>query len=467
MRNLGVSTFFQADIGIINPYRQNQQAILGGSLGEKSVFDTNVQELNTSPEDTKGFALQLDKQTFGIREKVILDFKNFIGLKGYGKYSLSIRKTDSVSKLLKHKDINSNTKLFTENTTNKSSTDFTFYIPESSGTILTGKVIEKESELPAKQNVAISVGGKNFLFRAKSTNDKGEFVFYALDANFENNQAVIQVLGDAKKDYKIVMEDDPSIDYSALSFTSFQIDESLRELITERSIYNQVENGYYSIKPDTIRPVKPKVPFTYYEESKSYNLDEFTRFSTMKEVFTELIKNAWTGTDTLGNTVVKVRQFEDDQETRFLPLLFIDGVFVQNHDHLLGYNALKVDKITVLQKQYIYGTQHYQGVILVDTKLKNYQNQDYGDYLKNVSLFLPQQPKSYFEQSYGNEQSEREARIPDYRNQLLWEPNIELSSREMNFQFFTSDNFGQYEIFLEGFTVEGKPVSLRQTFSVE
>ena len=43
MRNLGVSTFFQADIGIINPYRQNQQAILGGSLGEKSVFDTNVQ----------------------------------------------------------------------------------------------------------------------------------------------------------------------------------------------------------------------------------------------------------------------------------------------------------------------------------------------------------------------------------------------------------------------------------------
>ncbi|MGK0295743.1 MAG: hypothetical protein ACI884_001907, partial [Ulvibacter sp.] len=32
MKNLGLSTFFQADIGIINPYKQNQKAILAGSL---------------------------------------------------------------------------------------------------------------------------------------------------------------------------------------------------------------------------------------------------------------------------------------------------------------------------------------------------------------------------------------------------------------------------------------------------
>jgi hypothetical protein len=209
------------------------------------------------------------------------------------------------------------------------------------------------------------------------------------------------------------------------------------------------------------------VPFTYYEESKTYNLDDFTRFSTMKEVFTEIVESAWTGTDTLGNPAFRVRQFEDVQETRFLPLLFIDGVFVQNHDRLFSYNARKVDKVTVLQKQYIYGTQHYQGVILVDTKLKDYQNQDFGDYLKNVELFQPQQSKSYFLQSYSSETWERESRTPDYRTQLLWEPNIELSTKEMSFQFFTSDNLGQYEISLEGFTVEGKPVSLRQMINVE
>ena len=467
MRNLGLNNFFQADIGIINPYRQNQQEILAGNIDDNSAIDSNKKELNASQVNTRGFALHLEKQTFKTREKVMLDFKNFKGRIGNGKYSLSVRKVDDITQLLKHNRLTSNANLFNIDLNIQRPSDDSFFIPESRGTILKGKVIEKQSKLPAKQNVSISVAGKNFLFRGKSTNEKGEFVFLALGANYENNNAIIQVLGDTKKDYKIVMEEDAAIDYSSLSFKSFQIDESLRELITERSIYNQVENGFYSIKPDTIRPVKPKVPFTYYEESTSYNLDEFTRFSTMKEVFTELIKNAWTGTDTLGNAVVKVRQFEDVQETNFLPLLFIDGVFVQNHDHLLSYNALKVDKITVLQKQYVFGTQHYQGVILVVTKLKDYQNQDYGDYLKNIAMFQPQQPKSYFQQTYSNESSEREARTPDYRTQLLWEPNIELSTKEMNFEFFTSDNLGQYEISLEGFTVEGKPVSLRQMISVE
>jgi hypothetical protein len=106
-------------------------------------------------------------------------------------------------------------------------------------------------------------------------------------------------------------------------------------------------------------------------------------------------------------------------------------------------------------------------VILVETKLKDYQNQDFGDYIKNIELFQPQQSKNYFEQSYSLETSERESRTPDYRTQLLWEPNIELSANEMSFQLFTSDNLGEYEISLEGFTVEGKPLSIRQRFNVE
>jgi hypothetical protein len=148
-------------------------------------------------------------------------------------------------------------------------------------------------------------------------------------------------------------------------------------------------------------------------------------------------------------------------------LLFIDGVFIQNHDRLLSYNARKVDKIIVLRDQFEFGTQRYQGVILVETKLKDYKSQGFGDYLNNVDLFQSQQSKSYFQQSYSNEISERESRTPDYRTQLFWEPNIELSTKEMNFKFFTSDNLGQYEISLEGFTVEGKPVSLRQLIRVE
>jgi hypothetical protein len=238
-------------------------------------------------------------------------------------------------------------------------------------------------------------------------------------------------------------------------------------MIVERSILNQIDNAYFSIKPDTIKPLMPRKPFTYYEKTTSYNLDDFTRFSTMKDVFTELIKHVWTGTDRHGKTVLKVRNYEYNEETDFLPLVFIDGVFVQDHEQLLTYNARKVEKIIVLRDRYEFGTQNYQGVILVETIQGDYQNILSGDYLVSSALFKPQQRKSYYQQKYDNSNSILTNRIPDFRSQLLWVPLIKLIAREMNFQFFTSDTPGDYEISLEGITVEGKLVSLRQLILVE
>jgi len=58
-------------------------------------------------------------------------------------------------------------------------------------------------------------------------------------------------------------------------------------------------------------------------------------------------------------------------------------------------------------------------------------------------------------------------RIPDYRNQLLWIPNFKLDRQEKIIKFFTSDNKGVYEICLEGFTNDGKPVSLKQNITIK
>ena len=467
MKNYGLSSFFQADIAIINPYRNDQKVILNKNSADSVLLYTNNNDADSSHDNTMGFDLHLDKKIFESREKVVVDIKNYKGRKGYGKYTLSVRKVDTISRLLKHNRLSYKNNLFKGTSNNKIPGNRVFYEPEASGTIIKGRVIESQSKQPTKQNVAISVSGEHFLFRAKATNEEGEFTFFALDANHEYNDAVVHVIGDAKKRYEIVIEEDAPLDYKVLSFKPFTIDASLRKEITKRSIYNQLENGYYSVKPDTIKQVPSKMPFTYYEKSTTTNLDEFKRFSTIKEVFTELIKNAWTGTDTLGKPVVKVRQEDDEQETGFLPLIFIDGVFVQNHDHLLSYDARKVDNITVLRKYYIFGTQPYQGAILVETKRKDYTNQDFGAHLKNVSLFQHQKRKNYFKQLYANETQQRSSRIPDYRMQLAWEPDIELSTNELHFQFFTSDNLGQYEISLEGFTVDGKPVSLRQMIEVK
>jgi hypothetical protein len=58
-------------------------------------------------------------------------------------------------------------------------------------------------------------------------------------------------------------------------------------------------------------------------------------------------------------------------------------------------------------------------------------------------------------------------RIPDFRSQLLWLPNLVLDTKYKEITFYTSDNVGDYEVSLEGFTNEGIPVSLKEVFSVK
>ncbi|NND80012.1 MAG: hypothetical protein HKN53_08935, partial [Maribacter sp.] len=58
-------------------------------------------------------------------------------------------------------------------------------------------------------------------------------------------------------------------------------------------------------------------------------------------------------------------------------------------------------------------------------------------------------------------------RVPDFRYQLLWEPQISMQDGEEVFEFYSSDVPGEYEIVLEGFTSYGKPISIRESFVVE
>ena len=57
--------------------------------------------------------------------------------------------------------------------------------------------------------------------------------------------------------------------------------------------------------------------------------------------------------------------------------------------------------------------------------------------------------------------------IPDFRQQLLWIPNLKLNKDGTTIEFFTSDIIGNYEIRVEGFTVKGKPVSIKEVITVE
>ncbi len=309
----------------------------------------------------------------------------------------------------------------------------------------------------------MSIPGEDYLFKISNTNKSGVF-YFNLEEKTQNATAIFQVLSNDKENYIIKLIAPKPIDYSDLVFNEFKLTKESKEFLLNYSIYNQVENAYKSVKTDSISNIKYNPPF-YDSKAKEFLLDDYTRFPTIKETVIEIISSVYTK-NTNGNYSLHVRIYgEGNVISSELPLVLVDGNLVQNQNDLVFYNPRNVKKISVVSEQYVYGGKIFKGLISIETFDGSYVHNISGDYMKKVNLKKPLLNKNYFNQVYDD--SSNFDRIPDYRRQLLWEPNFKLDNDESNIIFYTSDNVGDYEICLEGFTKEGKPVSIRKTFKVE
>ncbi|MCH9659320.1 MAG: hypothetical protein K0U54_00255 [Bacteroidetes bacterium] len=445
MQNDEASHFFWADMAIINPYQSLPGAIIADS--------GTMQVLNSTPLASKpprlnksGIAISLDKNTANKGDLVAITLSSANETSMEGTYSLSIRKQDFTHPFSKPTTLD-------KISLAKKKTNHPNYLPELRGGIIKGNIRSNNSALPIDNiKVALSIPGKGFITKIASTQKNGTF-YFMLDEDFEGDRATFQIVGEDRDQYKIEINNQESTDYSGIPFKDFFIDITLKEAIVQRSVYNQIENGYFSQKPDTIRVPAPIKPF-YGDRGVLYKLDDYKRFPTIKETLVEYVDDAWI-TRGEGETVFAVRPYENTLPTSFPPLIIVDGIIVQDQRKLLNYSAKKVDAITIVRDKYFLGADVFQGVIVVETIEGDFYNSITEDYVVKETLFTPQKKKHYFKQQHSEGK-----RVPDYRSQLLWEPRLELSKQEKTIQFYTSDNEGIYEVSLEGFTKGGTPISV-------
>jgi hypothetical protein len=461
MLNGGKDYFFQDDITIINPYQGDQSAL---SVSENSSQQTNNNPFKTT--NNNDVAISLNKKNYGKREQVSLKISKLGEPSIAGDYSLSVKRIDTVNHPLR-----STAEGYTDAYKNKDkskskSINENIYLPELRGEIITGKVTLSGSETPAvDQKVAMSIPGEDFILKVTNTNEDGRF-YFNLNKEYSETNASIQVLSNTETAYDIVVDKNPTIDYSTLRFNKFELTQDMKDFILQRSIYNQVENGYFTVKPDTIRSPIPAPPF-YGMKGETFNLDDYTRFSSMKETFVEIIDKVWLRTDKNGKPVFQIRDLDLTSSSDLLPIIIIDGVLVQDHGKLADYNAKKVQKITIIRDKFYLGSYVFQGIIEVETIDGDYYKSMYNSKISSVELFNAEKRKNYFRQEYAPGSKSKTDRVPDFRNQLLWLPNLSLTNEGTTVDFYTSDNTGMYEVVLEGFTTEGKPVSIREIFSIK
>ena len=141
--------------------------------------------------------------------------------------------------------------------------------------------------------------------------------------------------------YTIELKSPFSDNFSTAPVPVLEISRSMKKQLLDRSIELQVADIY---RGGTLNnngsALLDSIPF-YGPPSRSYLLDDYTRFPVMEEVFREYVKN------------VMVRKNKDkfhlyilDLENKIVydsdPLILIDGVPVFNTDRLMALSPLKI-----------------------------------------------------------------------------------------------------------------------------
>jgi hypothetical protein len=463
MLNKPPSTYFQIDITIINPYKKQEKSVTDTAENKNiftpkyknAIIGNNILQTNIK--------MQLNKKAFKNREFVDLKIESMNKDFQEGSYSLSVRKIEDLPSTkqitaMEFSTVKNESLLNLQNPKNK------IQIPELRGEIISGKITAKnDTDKIENKLIAFSLPGKNFIFKIVRTDVLGNFKFNINKENY-SSEITIQLIEDDSNNYNIFLNEDVKPDYSNLSIaTNYNLPSSIKENLINRSINSQIENAYYSKKTDEITKSETTSPF-YYPIAKQYILDKYTRFNTLKETITEVTTELYTKQE--GNKLYL--HVNDPHVFPQLPdpaLVLIDGLYLENQKELFDYKIKNVATIEIIPGKYYLGSVFFNGLVSFTTFDNNYKSSQSGSSILKTTILRPQPKKKYKRVDHSN--LTKNDRIPDFRNQLLWNPEVELSNLQSMNSFYTSDDSGIFEIRLEGFSKKGIPVSLQEIIEVK
>lgn len=468
MKNNEKNYFFQSDIGIINPFQNNQGPIvkLSKASGTKVPNDKTKTRFKGIQEETEIFKLGINKKIFKKREQGVLTINALSENGTRGNYSISIRKVDSIGESLRPTAREHVLAHKTQGSKEIDTIGRQKHLPELRGELISGRIIPKDSNFFAtEEKLAFSIPGKQFMLKLTKTDKQGRF-YFNINESYKKGSALVQILGENRDKYKIEFSEQRPVNYENLEFNTLTITPEMENLILKRSIHNQIENAFVEVRPDTIKQTESILPI-YRRFSQVYDLDDYTRFSTIRETVSEVIEHVWIKKGMDGEDIFQVRGYENHIASNFLPLVLVDGILIQHHSDVIDLDARNIKRINVSRKECVINSVIYKGIIAMETIRDDFSKSFRKDYIKLIELFPSLPAKNYFDQKYDATAKSTTVQIPDFRQQLMWLPNLEMTSLKFTTDFYTSDIGGNYEIYLEGFTVDGKPVSIKETFKVE
>jgi len=444
MRNEGSRVFFERNIAILNPFLMDYHP-------------TETAEKTPQSAENQSFiiSVQSDQTAYATRERgelVIVDLPenmHTLSVSIAGKEWLSIAASSAT--------------LFQRNQTKRPAEFSDMFLPELEGHIITGRLVGNGNGEPSSDLLpALSFPGEGINFFTGRVIDNGD-VRFITTGNLGNSTVATTVFhsdGNSRVDIQ-----SPFItQFSPTKMPVLHLDSAFYEQLLERSVALQLFR-FFSDNP--LENQATSEPFLQITPTETYLLSEFTRFTTMREIFTEFIIGARfrRRADNWEMSVLR-RTDRDGYEFGNLPLVLFDGIPVSDHNLIFNYDPLLVERVCVFYGPLAFGGHVFDGIINFTTYRRQHEGLNFTGSLQIWSYTGPQMPVRFFAPNYSTDK-QRNSRIPDGRHTLLWHPNVRTNGKNsVRLPFYTSDLTGEFQITVEGITTDGTFVHATSSFTV-
>ena len=343
--------------------------------------------------------------------------------------------------------------------------DLVKYQPEANGHIIRGKILNQENNPVSGKIAFLSVPGVKVDLHVARSDSSGNILFFMND--FQGPQKIIGQTNFGSDSLIQVKIDNPfSESFQEWSVNPINLSHLIALDLTKRSLGMQVQDAYY--EEETYFNYADRTidnQAFYGAADEIYELNNFTRFPVLEEVMREFVRGVWVRKkkDEFRFMIVDKVRHDAFKES---PLTLLDGVPVFNIKRVLEIDPLKLKKIEVVTQRYFLGPLEFYGIVSLHSNDGDLASLTLDPRSVSIDYEGLQKQRMFYNPRYTNP-SLKDSRMPDERHQLYWNPDINLKlSRSSQFDFYTSDVEGNFNVMVEGISNDGFPSYSLTSFRV-
>jgi len=242
-----------------------------------------------------------------------------------------------------------------------------------------------------------------------------------------------------------------------------KLSSSLKEALLARSVAMQLERQFTGDTLFDLIPVRTSGLFG--ETEVVYPLDDYTRFTTMEEVFIEFIPELRARRRSDGSRDIQIRLLNGTEPmfSRAPTLMLLDGVPVFDQQKIMDYDPLLVESIHIYPQTYYIGNRSFEGIANFVTYKHTLPAFQFGGNVRVVDYQGVSVPMAATGAALAQEEG-----YPDYRQTIYWHPLLEVGpGQTLRIPVKQPDYRGRFSVVAEGLSADGKPFEARSSFVTE